>query len=68
MTQETSTASLHPWAIEDEQLLEQCIQYDPWRSEFFSQHQKKTRKMSDLGLFVAMCLCMASAMLRLKAR
>ena len=59
-----------PWEIEDELLAVQCIDSaggDVWK-QFWSSMPKKTRKFSDIGLLVAMFLCMSSAMLRIKAR
>lgn len=57
----------HPWAQEDDHLAHQCEEYDPW-GQFWGVSEKKTRKFSDMGLFVVMFLCMSSAMLRIKAR
>jgi hypothetical protein len=51
-----------PWALEDEQLLQQCIQHDLW-SDFFHRHQKKTRTLSDWGLLMVMVLFVSTAML-----
>jgi hypothetical protein len=55
------------WTIEDDQLARQCEDVDPW-NQFWSAYPKKARKFSDMGLLVAMFLCMASAMLRIKSR
>ncbi|CAJ1965567.1 unnamed protein product [Cylindrotheca closterium] len=57
----------HPWAQEDDLLARQCEDYDPW-NQFWGVSEKKTRKFSDMGLFVVMFLCMSSAMLRIKSR
>jgi hypothetical protein len=55
------------WMIEDDQLSRQCEDFDPW-NQFWSAYPKKARKFSDMGLLVAMFLCMATAMLRIKSR
>ena len=57
----------HPWAQEDDLLARLCEDYDPW-NQFWGVSEKKTRKFSDMGLFVVMFLCMSSAMLRIKSR
>jgi hypothetical protein len=57
----------HLWAMEDDHLAQQCEDHDPW-TNFWEAYPKKTRKFSDMGLLVAMFLCMSSAMLRIKAR
>lgn len=64
---EDPTATMHPWEVEDDQLARQCEDMDPW-NQFWQSYPKKSRKFSDMGLFVAMFLCMASAMLRIKSR
>ena len=35
-----------PWAVEDEQLLQRCIQYDPWNN-YFMVGKEKTKKFLD---------------------
>ena len=68
-----------PWEIEDEMLANQCIDSagggcnNENNNMFWKQHtskslSRKARTISDIGLLVAMFLCMSSAMLRIKSR
>ena len=67
-SQDTQLApQAHPWVMEDELLARQCEDHDPW-TDFWSSCPKKAQKFSDMGLLVAMFLCMASAVARIKSR
>ena len=63
-----------PWEIEDEMLANQCIDSAGgnenmlWKQHTSKSLSRKARTISDIGLLVAMFLCMSSAMLRIKSR
>jgi hypothetical protein len=69
--QSSSSRLEQDWAEEDEDLLQACLRYDPW-NDFVQSIQEKAAKRKwsggECGLFLAFCLFMSSAMLRLKAR